>query len=105
LEIFGHLIGAQGMLRHIEIQFKLIAWLYASLVASDVIVKYTLGLPNLTGWWSTLRIFASISSGLALLYYLRGGIRRRDKNEFAVLVAALLAAVVLYAIYPRTVVF
>lgn len=40
--LFGHLIGANQVLRHIEIQFKLIAWLYASLVASDVILTYAL---------------------------------------------------------------
>jgi hypothetical protein len=103
--IFGHLLGAQATLRHVEIQFKLIAWLYASVVASDVILKYALSLPDLAGWWSTVCIFASVSSGLALLYYLRAGVRRRDKDEFAVLVIVLAAALVLYAIYARIVVF
>jgi hypothetical protein len=72
--IFGHLIGANQVLRHIEIQFKLIAWLYASLVAGDVILKYALDIPNLTGSWSALCIFFSVGSGLGLFYFLRAGI-------------------------------
>jgi hypothetical protein len=103
--IFGHLIGASVELRHVEIQFKLTAWLYASLVAGDVVLKYALGLANLTGWWSTLCIFTSATSGFALFYYLRMGIRRRDKDEAAVLVAVFMAALVLYAFYAGVVVF
>jgi hypothetical protein len=99
--VIGHLLGANAAFRHVEIQLKLIAWLYASLVASDVIVKYALRLSALTGWWASLCIIVSVSSGLAIFYYLRRGIRRRDKNELAVLVAAL----VLYAVYAQIVVF
>jgi hypothetical protein len=84
---------------------KLIAWLYASLVASDVIVKYALRLSALTGWWSSFCIAVSVSSGLALFFYLRRGIRRRDKDELAVLVLVLVAALVLYAVYAQIVVF
>jgi hypothetical protein len=102
---FGHLLGAQIDLRHIEIQFKLIAWLYASLVASDVIVKYALRASALTGWWSSLCIFVSIFSGLALFVYLRSGIRRRDKDELAVLLAVLVAALILYVVYAQIVVY
>ena len=102
---FAHLIGAKPYLRHVEIQFKLIAWLYASLVASDVILKYAFEIPNLTGRWSAFCIFASVSSGLALFYYLREGIHRRDRNEFSILVAVLVAALILYVIYAQVVVF
>jgi hypothetical protein len=103
--IFGHIVGANQPLRHVEIQFKLIAWLYASLVAGDVILKYALDAANLAGLWSALCIFASVASGFALFYYLRGGIRRRDKDEFAVLLAVAVAALVLYVFYAQTVVF
>ncbi len=102
---FGHLLVAKTSLRHVVIQFKLISWLYASLVASDVIVKYALRLSALTGWWPFVCIFVSVSSGLALFFYLRRGIRRRDKDELAVLLAVLEAALVLYAVYAQVVVF
>ncbi len=103
--IFGHLIGAKPLLRHVEIQFKLIAWLYASLVASDVILKYALGLPDLTGWWSAFCIFTSVTSGAVLFYFLREGVRRRDRGEATLLTAVLITALILYAIYARVVVF
>jgi hypothetical protein len=102
---FGHLLGAKTDLRHVEIQFKLIAWLYASLVASDVIVKFALRLSVLSGWWASLCIVVSVLSGLALFAYLRRGIKRRDRDELAVLVLVLLAALVLYVLYAQIVVF
>ena len=102
---FGHLLGAKAGLRHIEIQLKLIAWLYASLVASDVIVKYALRASVLSGWWSSVCIIVSVASGLALFVYLRKGIRRWDKDEFAVLLAVLVASLILYVIYARIVIF
>jgi hypothetical protein len=103
--IFSHLIGAKPSLRHIEIQIKLIAWLYASLVAGDVVLKYALEVTDLTSLWSAFCIFASVSSGLALFYYLRKGIHRRDRDEFFVLTVLLITALVLYVIYARIVVF
>jgi hypothetical protein len=103
--VLGHLIGAKPSLRHIEIQLKLIAWLYASLVASDVILKYALGVTDLTDVWSAFCIVASVGSGAVLFYYLREGIHRRDKAEFSVILALLAAALVLYAVYARIVVF
>lgn len=103
--VFGHLIGANSSLRHIEIQFKLMAWLYASLVAADVVLKYAFEVPNLTDLWSVLCIVASVCSGFALFYFLRAGIHRRDKDEFSILIAVLAAALVLYVIYARIVVF
>lgn len=101
----GHLLGAKAGLRHIEIQLKLIAWLYASLVAGDVILKYALRVSVLSGWWSSACIIVSVASGLALFVYLRKGIRRGDKGEFAVLSAVLVAALILYIIYAQVVVF
>jgi hypothetical protein len=103
--VLGHLIGAKPSVRHIEVQLKLIAWLYASLVASDVILKYALGVTDLTDLWSAFCIVASVGSGAALFYYLREGIHRRDRAEFSVILAVLVAALVLYVVYARIVVF
>lgn len=36
--IFGHLIGAATRLRHVEKQFKLISWFYASQGAGDLVL-------------------------------------------------------------------
>lgn len=102
---FGHLLGAKSILRHVEIQLKLIGWLYASLVACDVVVKFALRLSVLSGWWASLCIVVSVSSGLALFAYLRHGIKRRDRGELAVLVLVLAAALALYAVYAQIVVF
>lgn len=101
----GHLLGANSGLRHVEVQLKLIGWLYASLVACDVVVKFALRLSVLSGWWASLCIVVSVLSGLAFFAYLRQGIRRRDKDEAAVLVLVLVAALVLYAVYAQIVVF
>lgn len=103
--IVGHLIGAQTSLRHIEIQFKLIAWLYASLVAGDVVLKYALEIPNLTGLVSSYCIAASVGSGLAMFFYLQSGIHLRDKDESIMLFVLLAVALVLYATYAGIVVF
>ncbi len=99
------MVGANLVFRHVETQFKLISWLYASLVAGDVILKYALGVPNLTGWWSIFCIIASVTSGLALFFYLRAGIRRRDPNETALLTVVLVASLILDLVYAGIVVF
>ena len=103
--VFGHLAGAKSSLRHVEIQLKMIAWLYASLVASDVILKFALHTTNLSDFWSAVCIFASVSSGLGLFFFLRKGVHRRDERQFALMVALLAVALILYVIYARSVVF
>jgi hypothetical protein len=103
--VFGHLLGANAALRHVEIQLKLIGWLYASLVAGDVVVKFGLRLSVLSGLWAWVCIVVSVLSGLALFAYLRRGIRRRDKHEAVVLVLVFAAALVLYAVYAQIVIF
>jgi hypothetical protein len=80
---FGHLIGAKQRLRDVEIMFKTLAWLYASLVVSVFILRSTLDITSLGILWSSICVILSLVLTFGVYRYLKDGLPKKGQNNFS----------------------
>jgi hypothetical protein len=101
--VCGHLIGAKPAQRENEIKVKLIAWLFVSLVACTVILKYVLNTASLDSTLSIISFGISYFSMFGFFRFLIQGFSDRGKVGFVLLILPISALLLL--VYPQIAIF
>lgn len=101
--VYGHLIGAKPSQQENEIKVKLIAWLFVSLVACTVILKYILNTTSLDSTLSIISFGISYFSMFGIFRLLIQGFSDRGKVGFVLLILPISALLLL--VYPQIAIF
>lgn len=93
--MFGHAIGYKY--QDLEVQVKISAWVFASLVASTVLLKFAIGVSALSLEWSSFCIFVSIVLTILSSLYFKEVIFESKQPRLTMIV--LLFFGIIYAVY------
>jgi hypothetical protein len=94
LWMFGHAYGFKSFNQDLEVQAKILAWFFASLVSSTVLLKFVVGVPTLNLDYSVVSIIVSVVLTSLSYRYLREAIPKIEKFQlFWILLQVVFGAV------------
>jgi hypothetical protein len=104
LWMFGHAIGSKPINLDLEVQAKIFAWAYASLVAGTVLLKFATGVSTLDFNYSWLCILASVFLTFLSYLYLKEAMSERQQTVFLRNLFFIVFFSLMYAVYVGVVV-